>query len=98
MASSTMKSTTVRFDEGLKTEAMGILDSIGLGLNAYLTLALRQLVNQRRVPFDLVATPDVPNDATQRAMLVAEAKEAGLVEDDSLAFDNVSDFLKSLDS
>lgn len=98
MASSTMKSTTVRFDEDLKAEAMGILDSIGLGLNAYLTLALRQLVNQRRVPFDLVAAPDVPNDATQRAMLVAEAKEAGLVEDDALSFDSVDDFLKNLDS
>lgn len=98
MATTTMKPTTVRFDEKLKTEAVGILDSIGLGLNAYLTLALRQLVNQRRVPFDLVAAPDDLNEETRRALLLAEAKEAGLIEDDALSFENAADFLESLEA
>lgn len=98
MAHATMKTTTVRFDEGLKAEAVDILDSIGLGFNAYLTLSLRQLVNQRRVPFDLVPAPDVPNEDTRRAMLLAEAKEAGLIEDDARVFDNADDFIASLEA
>lgn len=98
MATTTMKPTTVRFDEKLKTEAVSVLDSIGLGLNAYLTLALRQLVNQRRVPFELVAAPDALNEETRRALLLAEAKEAGLIEDDALSFDNAADFLESLEA
>ena len=69
MATATMKPTTVRFDEGLKSQAVAILDSIGLNLNTYLTLSLRQLVNQRRVPFELAPAPEVPNEKTRRAML-----------------------------
>lgn len=65
MTTTAMKPTTVRFDESLKSEAVDILDSIGLSLNAYLTLALRQLVNQHRVPFELVAKSNVPNEETR---------------------------------
>ncbi|WP_455139968.1 type II toxin-antitoxin system RelB/DinJ family antitoxin [Thermophilibacter sp.] len=97
MATATMKPTTVRFDEKLKSEAVSILDSIGLGLNAYLTLSLRQLVNQRRVPFELVAAPEEPNEETRRALLLAEAKEAGLIEDDAVTFDSVDDAMAWLD-
>lgn len=53
MAAATMELTAVRFDKSLTSEVVSILDSIGLGLNAYLTLSLKQLVNQRRGPFEL---------------------------------------------
>lgn len=98
MGTATMKPTTVRFDERLRSEATEVLDSIGLSLNAYLTLSLRQLVNQRRVPFELVAAPDVPNVETRRAMLLAEAKEAGLIEDNDPRFDNADDFIAWLEA
>lgn len=98
MATSVMKPTTVRFDEGLKADATDILDSIGLSLNSYLTLALRQLVNQRRVPFDLAPAPEVPNEETRRAMILADAKEMGLIKDDAATFDNVEDALSYLEA
>lgn len=98
MATSVMKPTTVRFDEGLKADATDILDSIGLSLNSYLTLALRQLVNQRRVPFDLVPAPEVPNEETRRAMILADAKEMGLIKDDAATFDNMGDALSYLEA
>ena len=98
MATSVMKPTTVRFDEGLKADATDILDSIGLSLNSYLTLALRQLVNQRRVPFDLAPAPEVPNEETRRAMILADAKEMGLIRDDAATFDSVEDALSYLEA
>ena len=98
MATSVMKPTTVRFDEKLKSDATGILDSIGLSLNSYLTLALKQLVNQRRVPFDLAPAPEVPNEETRRAMVLAEAKEMGLIEDDAATFDSVEDAIAYLEA
>lgn len=98
MATAAMKPTTVRFDGGLKKDAVGILDSIGLSLNSYLTLALKQLVNQRRVPFDLASAPEVPNEETRRAMILAEAKEMGLIEDDAATFDSVEDAISYLEA
>lgn len=98
MATATMKPTTVRFDERLKVEASSILDSIGLSLNSYLTLALKQLVNQRRVPFELAPAPEVPTEETRRAMILAEAKETGLVEDDAVTFSNVDDAIAYLEA
>lgn len=98
MATAAMKPTTVRFDEVLKRDATGILDSIGLSLNSYLTLALKQLVNQRRVPFDLAPAPEVPNEETRRAMILAEAKEMGLIEDDAATFDSVEDAISYLEA
>lgn len=98
MATATMKPTTVRFDESLKSQAIAILDSIGLNLNTYLTLSLRQLVNQRKVPFELAPAPEMPNEETRRAMLLAEAKEMGLIEDDAVAFNNVDDAIAYLEA
>ena len=48
------KPTTVRIDENLKAQANEILGSVGLSYNAYVVMATRQLVNQRRIP---VAVP-----------------------------------------
>mgnify|MGYP000915794394 CR=1 FL=1 len=77
MSTATVKPTTVRIEEGLKEQATEFLDSVGLSLNSYLNLAVRQLVNQRKIPFDIVGRPEVPNEATRRAMVIAEAHELG---------------------
>lgn len=50
-----MPTTTIRYDERLRDEAMPLLDAMGLTLNGYLNLALHQLVVQRRVPFEVRA-------------------------------------------
>ena len=89
--------TTVRMDDSVKAQATSILDSIGLGLNAYINLALRQLVNQRRIPFELVPAEEVPNEETRRAMVLAEAKELGIVRDDDPSFKSVDALMLSLE-
>ena len=48
MSTATVKPTTVRIEEGLKEQATEFLDTVGLSLNSYLNLAVRQLVNQTR--------------------------------------------------
>lgn len=89
--------TTLRIDEADKKEASQILRSIGLTLNGYLNMAVKQLINQRRVPFELVPMSYEPTEETRLAMLRVEAKAAGLIPDDDPAFDNVEDFFASLE-
>ena len=82
MSTATVKPTTVRIEEGLKE---------------HLNLAVRQLVNQRKIPFEIVGRPEVPNEVTRRAMVIAEAHELGILPDDSSSFDNVDDLMSFLD-
>lgn len=51
----TIKPTTIRISEPDKRIATEILDSLGITLNSYLNMAVKQLVNKRRVPFELDA-------------------------------------------
>ena len=88
--------TTIRMDDAIKAQATDILDSIGLGLNAYVNLALRQLVNQGKIPFELIPAQSVPNEETRRAMVLAEAKELGIVADDDPAFQDIDMLMASL--
>ena len=97
MPTAPIKPTTVRIEEGLKEQATEFLDSVGLSLNSYLNLAVRQLVNQRKIPFEIVGRPEAPNEATRRAMVIAEAHELGILPDDSSSFDNVDDLMSFLD-
>ena len=97
MTATLTKPTTIRIEEGLKAQALAVLDSIGLSYNAYVTLATKQLVNQRRIPFDLVAAPETPNEETRRALIAAEAKQAGLIPDDAVAFSGADDLMAFLD-
>lgn len=92
--------TTVRFDKESKEKATSILDSLGLSFNSYLNLAVKQLINQRKVPFEIKLEEDIPNEDTRAAMLEAEAeaKAAGLIKDNSPAFDNVDELMAYLES
>ena len=94
MSTATVKPTTVRIEEGLKEQATEFLDTVGLSLNSYLNLAVRQLVNQRKIPF---GRPEVPNEATRRAMVIAEAHELGILPDDSPSFNNADELISFLD-
>lgn len=97
MSTATVKPTTVRIEEGLKEQATEFLDSVGLSLNSYLNLAVRQLVNQRKIPFEIVGRAEVPNEVTRRAMVIAEAHEHGILPDDSLSFNNADELMSFLD-
>lgn len=91
------KPTTIRIEDELKNQAVSILDSIGLSFNSYVQLATRQLVNQRRIPFELVAASEVPNEETYRVLVEAEARSLGLLPDTSPMFANASDLMAYLD-
>lgn len=93
-----MAATTIRMDDDVKAQAGNILESMGLSINAYVNLALRQLVNQRRIPFEIVASQEVPNEETRRAMVLAEAKALGIVVDNDPAFTDVNALMTSLDA
>lgn len=83
--------------KGLKEQATEFLDSVGLSLNSYLNLAVRQLVNQRKIPFEIVGRAEVPNEATRRAMVIAEAHELGILPDDGPSFNNADELISFLD-
>lgn len=89
--------TTLRFDESDKAAASSLLESMGISFNGYLTMSVKQLINQRRIPFEIVPASYEPTEETRLAMLQAEAKAAGLIPDDDPRFDNVDDFMKSLE-
>ena len=90
-----VKPTTVRVDENLKAQANEILGSVGLSYNTYVVMAT--LVNQRRIPFEIVPAGGVPNEETRRALVAAEAKELGLIPDDAPAFDDIDGLVAFLE-
>ena len=88
--------TTIRLDEELKKELTHDLDIMGLNINAYFTMAAKQLVLKKKIPFEIsTSSNDIPNETTRKAMILAEAK--GLIPDDSPRFSNVDDMMEFLD-
>ncbi len=57
----------VRIDAALKEEAEKTLKSMGLSMSTAIQLFCRQVVNQRRIPFEIIA-PDSVNETTRRSM------------------------------
>lgn len=90
-------STTIRLDDKLKKELQKDLDAAGISMNTYFVMAAKQLVLQKRIPFEVLTAPEIPNETTRKALLLADAKDEGLIPDDSPSFDNVDDLMKSLD-
>lgn len=68
--------STTRFEESDKSEATDLLKSMGLTFNGYLNMAVKQLINQRRIPFEILPAKEEPSEETRRAMIAAEAKES----------------------
>lgn len=90
--------STTRFEESDKSEATDLLKSMGLTFNGYLNMAVKQLINQRRIPFEILPAKEEPSEETRRAMIAAEAKEYGLIDDDSPSFTTVDEAINWLDS
>ncbi len=89
--------TTLRFDDADKLQATELLRSMGITFNGYLSMAVRQLLNQRRIPFDIVPATCAPTEETRRAMVAAEAKELGLIPDDGVCFTSVEEAIAWLE-
>ena len=89
--------STTRFEESDKSEATDLLKSMGLTFNGYLNMAVKQLINQRRIPFEILPAKEEPSEETRRAMIAAEAKEYGLIDDDSPSFTTADEVINWLD-
>lgn len=89
--------TTIRLDDDLKKELVKELKATGLSVNTYFNMAARQLVIQKKVPFEVITEVDVPTEKTRRAIVAAEAKALGLIPDDTPTFDDVNELKKFLD-
>ena len=81
-----MATTTITLDDDVKRETTEILNSLGMTLSGYFNLAARQLCIKRRVPFEIEAPDPLPNELTRKAMIEAEARELGLIPDDTPSF------------
>ena len=64
MATATIQ---VRMDSALKKETEAALKSMGLNMSRAIHLFCRQVVNQGRIPFDIVA-PNIPNAETRKVL------------------------------
>lgn len=89
--------TTIRLDDKLKQELTKELKSMGLSINGYFNLAARQLVIQKKVPFEVLAKSDEPTETTKKALVTAQAKELGIISDDSPSFNDVDKLKNYLD-
>lgn len=91
-------STNIRLDDQLLKELEPLLKVAGLSLNGYLVMAAKQFVIQNKIPFEEVVPEEITNEITYKALIEAQAKEMGLIPDNSPEFDNVDDLMNHLDS
>lgn len=61
-----MSMVQARTPEKLKANASDVLDQLGLNLSTYINMALKQLVIQRRIPFEVCL--DARQYTTQEAV------------------------------
>ena len=94
----TTSTTTIRLDADLKDKLIKELSATGLSINAYFNMAARQLILQKKIPFEVLTEVDEPTEKTRRALVVAEAKELGIIPDDAPEFDNTKDLKDILDN
>ncbi len=92
------KTMTVRLEDDLGAQFTHDLNALGLTANAYFVMAAKQLVAQKRVPFDLIVPTSEPTAETRTALVLAQAKELGIVADDSPRFDTAEAVLDYLES
>lgn len=48
---------TARMDPELKSEAENLLNDMGLNFSVWITMATKALVNERKIPFEIKASP-----------------------------------------
>lgn len=54
-------STTIRLDDKLKKDLQRNLDAAGISMNTYFVMAAKQMVLQKRIPFEVLTEPETPN-------------------------------------
>ncbi|WP_242361212.1 type II toxin-antitoxin system RelB/DinJ family antitoxin [Limosilactobacillus antri] len=56
---------TARIDPTLKSEAEALLDDMGLNFSVWITMATKALVNERKIPFEVKASPFYSDENTK---------------------------------
>jgi len=72
-----MSMVQARTPEKLKTNASEVLDELGLNLSTYINMALKQLVIQRRIPFEVSLDPKQYTDQEAIDEVTATMKMEG---------------------
>lgn len=89
---------TINLDDELEKQLTAELNQVGLTLTTFFNLAARQVVIQQRIPFKIKMAKEIPNETTKRAIVAAEAKELGLIPDDSPSFTSAKEAIKYLNN
>ena len=95
----TKVASTIRLDRDLRRAADKELSEMGLSMTAYLTLAVKQLVIQKEVPFKIKAISDddeITNENTRRAIVRAMAEEEGLIKDEGHHYTDAKSAMEAL--
>ena len=58
-----MTNITIRIDDDVKTQLQELVTELGLDITTYFTMAAKQAIRERRIPFDVSA--NTPNVDTQ---------------------------------
>lgn len=90
--------TTIRLDDELKEKLTKELNAAGLSINAYFNMAARQLIIQKKIPFEILTETDEPTEETRRALVAAEARKLGIIPDNVPEFDNTKDLKNFLEN
>ena len=64
--------TTLRIDDGLKSDCDRVFEDLGLNMTSAITLFLKQVVRTRGIPFAISSMPYVVNDRIEEKL--AEAR------------------------
>lgn len=56
---------TARMDPELKSEAEALLNDMGLNFSVWITMATKALVNERKIPFEVKASPFYSKENTE---------------------------------
>lgn len=70
-----MATINIRIDENLKKESESILNELGLGMTAAMTIFLKAVVRNNGIPFTL----DIPNKKTLKAFKEVEDISSGKI-------------------
>lgn len=61
-----MANITIRIDDDVKTQLQELVTELGLDITTYFTMAAKQAIRERRIPFEVSA--NTPNSDTQDAL------------------------------
>lgn len=84
-------STNITIDADVKARAQELLTAMGMDLSTAVGVFLRQVIMERRIPFEIKA--EAPNSLTKKEMAAAERGE-----DMYGPFDTVEAFMEALNA